>query len=123
MKIFHSLNQVKRGLQVAILLIVFILNFGAGSSSKVEAVTCFTLTLITKGGGAITPSPSPDCNNATLLQYSSGTPVQLTASANSSYHFGSWSGALSGTTNPQSVTMNAAKSVTANFIPNNDDSA
>src|SRR5258705_7218250 len=99
MKIFHSLNQVKKSLQFVLLLIVFLLNFGMGGSSKVEAATCYTLTLITKGGGAITPIPSPSCINGTLVQYPQGTSVQLTASPNSGFHFGSWSGYLTGTTN------------------------
>ena len=123
MKIFHSLNQVKKSLQFVLLLIVFLLNFGMGGSSKVEATTCFTLTLITKGGGAITPNISPDCISGALVQYSSGKMPQLTAFSNSAYHFGSWSGDLTGTTNPQSITMLANHSVTANFPPNNDNNA
>jgi PKD repeat protein len=47
--------------------------------------------------------------------YDSLTVVELTANANGGYTFNNWSGDLTGTTNPQSLTMDAPKSVTANF--------
>ena len=46
--------------------------------------------------------------------YNSGSIVQLSATANPGYSFLGWSGDLS-STNPPSVVMNAAHSVTANF--------
>src|SRR5258705_10479263 len=103
MKIFHSLNQVKKSLQFVLLLIVFLLNFGMGGSSKVEATTCFTLTLITKGGGAITPNISPDCISGAVGNYSSGKLPQFAPFSNSPYHFVLWSGHLTVTPNPTSV--------------------
>jgi uncharacterized repeat protein (TIGR01451 family) len=47
--------------------------------------------------------------------YSSGSVVQLTAAPAFGYQFSGWSGDLSGTTSPQSVTMNGPHSVTASF--------
>ena len=47
--------------------------------------------------------------------YNSGTPVQLTATPASGCAFVSWSGALTGTANPQTVTMSGPQTVTANF--------
>ena len=47
--------------------------------------------------------------------YSSGTVVQVTATASNGYHFANWTGDASGTTNPLSLTMDAAKSITAVF--------
>ena len=47
--------------------------------------------------------------------YSSGTQVTLTANPNSGYSFSNWSGSVTGTTNPVTITMNAGKSVTATF--------
>jgi thermitase len=47
--------------------------------------------------------------------YASGTIVNATAAPNTGYTFTGWSGALTGTTNPGTVTMNANKSLTANF--------
>jgi Divergent InlB B-repeat domain/NHL repeat len=47
--------------------------------------------------------------------YSAGAVVQLTANANFGYHFVNWSGDVSGTANPTTITMNGNKSATANF--------
>lgn len=47
--------------------------------------------------------------------YASGTVVQVAASAASGYAFSGFSGNLSGTANPQNLTMNGNESVTANF--------
>jgi hypothetical protein len=47
--------------------------------------------------------------------YDSGTSVQLTASANSGFTFSNWSGDVSGSTNPQSVSMTAPRNATAVF--------
>lgn len=60
--------------------------------------------------------------NGTVLKvpnktaYNSGDIVQLTATANSGFKFTGWSGDANGTLNPLSVTMNADKNITANFI-------
>ena len=69
-----------------------------------------TTSVAPPGGGSITASPS-----AANGYYNDGTSVQLTAVPAGGCTFANWSGALSGSTNPQSVTMNAAQSVTANF--------
>lgn len=47
--------------------------------------------------------------------YNSGTAVRLTAVPNSGYQFTGFSGSLSGSTNGQTIIMDSAKSVTANF--------
>jgi hypothetical protein len=47
--------------------------------------------------------------------YASGTVVTLTATGNTGYVFGSWSGALTGSTNPTTITMDGDKAVTADF--------
>ena len=66
-----------------------------------------TTTASPSAGGTIDP---PGAN-----WYNSGATVQLTANANAGYVFANWSGDLSGSTNPQSLTMDAPKTVTANF--------
>jgi uncharacterized repeat protein (TIGR02543 family) len=58
--------------------------------------------------GSIVKSP----NQSTFV---SGAKVTLTATADSGYIFTGWSGALSGTANPATLTMDGNKSVTANF--------
>ncbi|MGD0624593.1 MAG: fibronectin type III domain-containing protein, partial [Thermodesulfobacteriota bacterium] len=59
------------------------------------------------GGGTISPSGTN--------YYNSGQSVSISATANSGYSFGSWSGNLSGSTNPAPLVMNGTKAVTANF--------
>jgi uncharacterized repeat protein (TIGR02543 family) len=71
----------------------------------------FTLSITIDGSGSVTKNP----NQAT---YSYGTVVQLTATPNTGWSFSSWSGNLTGSTNPTSITMNGNKSVTAHFTQN-----
>ena len=47
--------------------------------------------------------------------YASGTVVTVTAAPNSGYTFSSWSGDVTGSTNPVTITMSSNKSVTASF--------
>jgi len=54
--------------------------------------------------------------NQTVFDY--GSIVQLTPTPSVGYTFTSWTGDATGTANPLSVTMNANKSVTANFTLN-----
>ena len=61
------------------------------------------------GSGSIAKNPDKST-------YVSGEQVILTATPNSGYTFGSWSGDVSGTTNPATLTMDGNKTVTANFI-------
>jgi alpha-tubulin suppressor-like RCC1 family protein len=64
--------------------------------------------------GTIAANPS-----STDGYYNSGTPVQVTATPASNFTFGNWTGGITGSTNPQSVLMNNAQSVTANFVSAN----
>lgn len=50
-------------------------------------------------------------------QYNAGSVVLVTATPGLGYVFSSWSGDATGTNNPLTVTMNANKSITANFTP------
>jgi len=67
-----------------------------------------TTTVSPESGGTITRLPS-------AAWYDSDAGVQLTAAPNAGYEFTEWSGNLGGTSNPETLTMNAPKSVTANF--------
>jgi hypothetical protein len=72
-----------------------------------------TKTASPSSAGTVGASPSsPDG------YYASGTSVQVSATANMEYIFSNWSGDLTGGANPQTVTMSAPKSVTANFSSN-----
>lgn len=68
-----------------------------------------TLTTNTSGSGSVSRNP-----NAST--YAHGTVVTLTANPSSGWTFSNWSGDLSGSTNPQNITMNANKTVTAVFV-------
>ncbi len=70
----------------------------------------YTLTTSVNGSGTVSRSP-----NATT--YSGGTVVSLTATPASGNQFAGWTGDLSGSGNPQSITMLANRNVTANFVP------
>jgi uncharacterized repeat protein (TIGR02543 family) len=70
----------------------------------------YTLTTSVVGSGTVTRNP----DRAT---YASGTLVTLTAVPTAGWTFTGWSGDLSGTTNPTTITMNGNKTVTATFTP------
>jgi uncharacterized repeat protein (TIGR02543 family) len=77
-------------------------NFTQGSSC--------TLTTSVTGNGSITP--------ASGSVYACGTVVTVTAIAGSSYAFSAWGGALSGSTNPTTLTLSSSTSVSATFTYN-----
>ncbi len=68
----------------------------------------YTLTTNTVGNGSITLNPPGGV-------YDEGTVVTLTAAPDPGWQFDNWSGDLSGTANPATITMNSDKTVTANF--------
>jgi uncharacterized repeat protein (TIGR02543 family) len=71
-----------------------------------QTTTNYTLTTSVVGQGTISPSSGT---------YAAGTTVTLTATPASGYKFDGWGGALSGTTNPASLTINSNVAVTATF--------
>jgi peptidoglycan/xylan/chitin deacetylase (PgdA/CDA1 family) len=73
------------------------------------APEAYTLTVTSSpiGGGSVT------LNNTGPYYY--GDKVQLTAVPNLGWSFSSWSGDISGSTNPSVITMTSNKSVTATF--------
>jgi hypothetical protein len=86
----------------------------SGGGSGVATPTSFTLTVATSGLGSVSGvgilCPS-DCNQA----YPSDTSVTLTARAKTGRHFRGWGGACTGAATTCTVSMTAAKSVTAMF--------
>ncbi|WP_299443644.1 fibronectin type III domain-containing protein [uncultured Aquimarina sp.] len=81
----------------------------SANSSVINVTTTnvaeYTLTINTVGQGTVSGGGS----------YNNGETATVTATAAAGWEFTGWSGALSGTVNPSSVTMNANKSVTATF--------
>ena len=82
---------------------------GSNGAVTIVAPTQYQLTTSVSpaGSGSIVANPASAGGN-----YNAGTPVQLTATPASGCSFVNWTGALVGTTNPQTVTMSAARSVT-----------
>jgi len=68
----------------------------------------YTLTVNIVGSGSVSKSP----DQAT---YANGTVVTLTATPDLGWSFSGWSGDLTGSTNPDTITMDANKNVTAHF--------
>uniref|UniRef100_Q01T07 Bacterial repeat domain-containing protein n=1 Tax=Solibacter usitatus (strain Ellin6076) TaxID=234267 RepID=Q01T07_SOLUE len=89
---------------------------GAASHTFVPSAGTYTANFTTQyyltsgaspsAGGAISPSSG---------WYNAGSAVSVSASANGGYQFSGFSGGLSGTTTPQTLTMNAPANVTANY--------
>jgi hypothetical protein len=77
------------------------------NGQKTLAVSKY-LTVNIVGNGLVTPTVGTH-------DYISGTVVPITATANTGSIFAGWSGALSGSVNPTSITMTGNKTVTATF--------
>jgi hypothetical protein len=74
----------------------------------ISALTRYTLTLQASPFGTTDPSPG-------TYTYTGGTDVTITATPVTYATLVGWSGSVSGTTNPLTVTMNSNKTVTATF--------
>ena len=70
----------------------------------------YTLSTSVSGSGSILLNPGGG-------SYVSNTVVNLTALASPNWAFNNWSGDLTGSSNPANITMNAAKTVQAVFVP------
>ena len=88
-----------------------------GYAAPVLTVTnaCITqyeyILTITSAHGAVTKSPSQ-------ATYHEGDVVQLTATPATGWSFASWSGALTSSTNPASITIHGNTAITANYTQN-----
>src|SRR5207253_1068185 len=75
------------------------------------AVDQYTLAVGTSGSGSAGAAP-------VQATYDWGTPVTLTATAATGWHFTGWSGDTTATTNPMTYPMARSMNVTANFAIN-----
>ena len=71
----------------------------------------YPLTVSVVGSGTVAKNPDQPT-------YEAGTSVTLTATPDPGYHFQQWSGDLTGNTNPATIVMSAARTVTATFEVN-----
>ena len=69
----------------------------------------YTLTTGTVGSGSISKSPDK-------AEYDLDETVELTANADPGWVFANWTGDLTGAINPETITMDGNKAVTAHFI-------
>jgi len=69
----------------------------------------YTLTINIDGSGDVT-------NNPDQATYTYGTVITLTAVADSGWTFDHWSSDLTGSTNPETITIDADKTVNATFV-------
>jgi uncharacterized repeat protein (TIGR02543 family) len=83
------------------------LSMDADKTVTATFVETFDLTASTVGNGSVAP-PSGT--------FDSGSVVTLTATPDPSWRFDVWSGDLTGSTSPDTLTMDAAKAVTATFV-------
>src|SRR5205807_1153641 len=98
---------------------------GVTMSAARSVTATFTLQTFTlsvgktgTGSGTVTSNPAGiTCGATCSASYTSGTTVTLTASAAGGPTFSGWSGCSTASATRCTVTMNAARSVTANFLP------
>jgi hypothetical protein len=69
----------------------------------------YTLTIDVEGNGEVIKDPDQST-------YEHGTMVELTAESDSGWTFDHWSGDLTGDNNPEYITMDENKTVTAHFV-------
>ena len=84
---------------------------GAKSVTATFTQNSYALTVAVVGNGSVDKSPD-------ALTYTHGTQVTLTPTSATGYSFSGWSGDVVSTTNPVTVTLDAAKVITATFTQN-----
>jgi len=82
--------------------------YGNSTVTATFAQGAYTLTVNTIGNGSVVSDPVQST-------YHYGDVVTLTATADPGWTFTGWSGALSGTDNPDTITMDSSKTVVATF--------
>ncbi|MFW5800086.1 MAG: InlB B-repeat-containing protein, partial [Spirochaetota bacterium] len=99
-----------------IMLILFVmLAFSFIMCTPGDETTGYKLT-ITAENGEVTVTDADGNEVSDLTAIADGTKLTLEATPADGYEFDSWSGDLTGTDNPATLTMDADKSVTANFV-------
>jgi hypothetical protein len=83
-------------------------NNGKSSDVETEVFVVYSLVIQTDAGGTTNPAPG-------TYAYDPGYHAQVTAVPNTNYEFVNWTGDISSTQNPVTVTMDANKTIKANF--------
>lgn len=99
-----------------LLLMIILITGCSGGDSGLAATFNLTVSIDGAGTGIVTSSPAGiNCGTDCSKSYTENTVVTLTASPATGSSFAGWSSACTGTNNC-SVTMDAAKFVTATFV-------
>ncbi len=77
------------------------------ASNSSSGGSTYTLSVSANGSGSVSPSGSGS--------YASGSSVTVTATPNSGHSFSNWTGSVTSTANPLTVTMDSDKTIVANF--------
>lgn len=89
---------------------------GGGSSPPAPPPQTFTLSVTSSGNGSVTSNTGGiDCGAACSADVPAGTDVTLTATPAAGHALQGWGGACSGSAGTCTVSMTAARSVTATF--------
>lgn len=87
-------------------------------TAKAIYVPVYNLNVTVTGSGNVSSSPAGiNCPPTCTKEYDHGTSVTLTATPNSGYFFTGWAGNCTGNSPTCTLTMDAAKNVTATFLP------
>ena len=90
---------------------------GTATAGASVNVATYTLSVTKTGNGSVTSTPSGiDCGTKCGADFVNGSSVTLVAHPDPGWTLGGWSGACTGT-GPCTVSMDAAKSVNADFLP------
>lgn len=75
---------------------------------------CYTLTTLVDPDdtGSVSVSPAQNCSGG----YTAGTNITIEAIPAGGYEFDEWTGDVTGSTNPETFTINEDRTVTANFV-------
>lgn len=112
--VFRDMGLINSGDTVTITVhpgdygMAFVSGLQLVNNSATPPAVEWKLTTTVTGGGTVSGDPD-------LARYANGTNVTLTATANDGFVFRGWSGAVTGTNNPITLTMNGDKTVTATF--------
>ena len=93
--------------------------WGPAGGGTLQALDAVEIAIVAGPGGSGTVTSTPagiDCGATCGASFSTGSTVALTATASADSTFGGWAGDCTGT-GACSVTMSAARSVTATFKP------
>lgn len=90
----------------------------ATAAVTISATAPESLAVAIVGSGSVSSSPAGiSCPSTCSASFSQGTGVTLTETPGGGYNFSAWSGDCSGTGTTAAITMNAAASCTATFVP------